>query len=277
MSRYLIHEETHFDVPKNIQKQPNGVIRFVVTLQEADKKNRNRRVYPKRVLNEAINDPRIQDLLNRNALFCEFGHPSDPSIERQSKIIRENMCALIKKFFWESNNLKAIVETTATDAGRDLRDLILENNFVPGWSLRATGQTTTDNYGDVIVESPLTMFAYDCVLFPSNSGAIMEKLCEDTKIIASKNTVLFEDAVLYEIPKSKDSTILKEELDFSATYFKKVKPISSYYKYDERDAVVKQEGNVVVLESADYIKKVDVDDFYKKEIAYKIAKLFGNK
>lgn len=77
----IIYESAQFgDV--NIQKKNNDVLEAIVILQEANKPNRNGRVYPKAVLEKALNAPNIQERLATKTWYGEAGHPLDTSVQR---------------------------------------------------------------------------------------------------------------------------------------------------------------------------------------------------
>jgi len=83
---------------EELRQEDPKVIRFIVTLQTTNIKNRNGRYYPKAVIEEGMNDPRIQDIMKRNNFFLEIGHPSSTDISRQQRVEETNACGILKKF-----------------------------------------------------------------------------------------------------------------------------------------------------------------------------------
>jgi hypothetical protein len=124
---------------EQLRQEDPKVIRFIVTLQTTNVKNRNGRYYPKHVLEQGMNDPRVQDIIKRNNFFLEVGHPSSPDLTRQQRIEESNTCGILKKFWFEGNNAKGLIETTADTNGINWKNKILWNGLIPAFSLRATG------------------------------------------------------------------------------------------------------------------------------------------
>jgi len=83
---------------EELRKENPRVIRFIATLQTTNIKNRNGRYYPKSVLEEGMNDPRIQDIMKRNNFYLEFGHPMSMEVARQQRVEEVNACGILKKF-----------------------------------------------------------------------------------------------------------------------------------------------------------------------------------
>jgi len=83
---------------EQLRKEDPKVIRFVATLQTTNIKNRNGRYYPRDVIAEGMNDPRIQDIMKRNNFFLEIGHPSSADLSRQQRVEETNACGILKRF-----------------------------------------------------------------------------------------------------------------------------------------------------------------------------------
>lgn len=109
----IIHEGAHFgDV--SIQKKNIDTIEFITCLQSASRPNRNGRIYPKAVLEKALNAPHIRERLATNTWYGEAGHPFDSSVQRQMTIDMRNIAFLIKEIWWEGDLLKGRLETANT-------------------------------------------------------------------------------------------------------------------------------------------------------------------
>ena len=68
MANCIIHESAQFgDV--SIQKRNPNTIEFITVLQEANKSNRNGRIYPKAVLEKALNAPNVSP---NTPEICQF-------------------------------------------------------------------------------------------------------------------------------------------------------------------------------------------------------------
>jgi hypothetical protein len=271
---------------EELRKENPKVIRFIATLQTTNIKNRNGRYYPKSVLEEGMNDPRIQDIMKRNNFYLEFGHPMSLDVARPQRVEEMNACGILKKFWFEGNRAKALIETTADINGTSWKDRILWNGLIPAFSLRASGDFHWDhNIGGNVVDRPLTVFSYDVVQYPSHDGAIMESLTESTVLDIPKNNnkyntvAVFNEGMIIEIPdvvvQNKNST--KKIHTINESYHKNVKKTHEFYAYSPNDKVTFNENSTVSVERAHLIKVVDVLDYIKKDISYNIYDFLNGK
>jgi hypothetical protein len=287
MRNFLINESAISAEP-TISKKNKNTVEFIAVMQEADKPNRNGRVYYKSVLEQALQSPYVQERLRTKSMYVESGHPFDTSVQRQMTIDQRNIAAIIKEFWWEGNLLKARLETADTAIGRDMRGLIEQGSRV-AFSLRAQGNVHRDEkLGVTVVEAPIQIATYDWVVNPSHDKAFLETICEDTRcglfgIKESKSLVLnesvsllSESARLYEegrlIPLSETESNEVLAFDYTKTYFKKIKPLSEAYVYDPKD-ILKVDGKFGLLENGNVRKKVMLEDYLLKDIRHRILNL----
>ena len=176
----FIIQESAFSAETSITKNNSNTIEFIAVLQEADRPNRNGRIYPKSVLEKAIDSPYIRERIATKSLYGEAGHPLDSSVQRQMTIDQRNIACIIKEIWWEGNLLKGRVETADTAVGRDMMGLIKQGSKV-AFSLRAQGNVHTNPAtGIVEVEPGLQICTWDWVCNPSHDRAFLEKICEAT-------------------------------------------------------------------------------------------------
>ena len=256
---------------------------FTAILQKADYKNRNGRIYPKDVLDEAINSPLVQEKLRTHTLYGEAGHPLSTDVRRTTTIDLRNVAFLIEQMWWDGPMLKAKCKTASTAAGRDMAGLI-EDGSVLSFSLRAQGNVLKDGMRDaLVVQKPLAIIGWDWVWLPSNQDAYMTSdvsgISETTQEMMygyssydSRKTALTESMSLYS-----DGTIietngnLREDdtlVDYFSNYGKNIKTLEEMYLYDESDEVKSINPKFVMLESkTDKIKKkVATKDYLTKSI-----------
>ena len=81
----IIRESAVFATPEKVKKYTDGKVVFEAYLQEADAKNQNKRVYPKRVLDSAMN--KINDKIKRRAFLGELDHPITSDQIRQTTVM----------------------------------------------------------------------------------------------------------------------------------------------------------------------------------------------
>ena len=74
ISGYIISESNNFQTPNIIgENKETGRVIIQVTLQDADVVNRNKRVYPKSVLENAIKSEYVQERLATKSWYGEAG------------------------------------------------------------------------------------------------------------------------------------------------------------------------------------------------------------
>jgi hypothetical protein len=284
----IIHEGAQFG-EISVQKKNLDTLEFITVLQEADAPNRNGRVYPKAVLEKALNAPNIRERLATNTWYGEANHPLDNSVQRQMTIDLRNVAFLIKEIWWEGNILKGRCETANTSVGRDMKGLI-EQGCRVAFSLRAQGNVHTNPAtGLVEVEDGLQILGYDWIQVPSHSKAFMEKICEATIMAMYRTTkgnlnsqILCEseNLFLYGDIFDTDRVDLYEEIDYTKNYTTKLKKVSDMYVPENYDEVSLIEGKNVIIKnnSKNIIKKVLTEDYIVKDIRGKIIELMeGNK
>lgn len=268
---YIIYEEAMTPEITDVKRSAKGV-EFITVLQEADVKNRNGRIYPKSVVDHALQSPLVQEHLRKKDFIGECGHPFSQDIARQTQIDLNNACFRINEFWWEDNILKGRCETLNNAKGRDMAALI-EQGMKVSFSMRGQGNVVRDPARDaLVVQEPLMLICYDWVALPSHQCAYLEKICEETKVAMFKENVmslnecysLYENGALIEMASAK--TVEKPTKDYYTSYSRKLKTLNEKYFYDPRDKVVEMNNNYVLLEGADCFKKVAKDDYLLKSM-----------
>lgn len=172
-------------------KQDATRCRFKCVLQTSDDLNRNKRIYPKDVLEQGMNDKR--DQMKTKSFYGELDHPmskGDPHVDgqRQTTVMLKEVSHYITEYEWNGNKLIAKMETATTPNGKILFALIRDNSTV-GFSMR--GLAELDRKQDhSIVKGPLTIISYDSVSTPSHSASVVnfnEMTFESENIIQNKN------------------------------------------------------------------------------------------
>lgn len=222
MSHFII-ENAIYQEAEIVKKLPQKAI-FRMTLQTADDKNRNRRIYPKKVLTEGLEECR--DRMSRRAFFGEMDHPvptgnRDFDMIRQTTVSLKEVSHIIRDYEFQGNRLVGELETTRTKYGKDLLGLLLDKVGV-GMSLRGMGEI--ERNGDInIVGGPLLVISYDSVSAPSHTAAIVDfKECT------------FESHMLTEhiICESNDVVCVGDQC-YLANYFDKLVESKVYKFFDK--------------------------------------------
>jgi len=193
---YIINESRGPEQEPIIGKVTSGIVKFTVPiLQEADLQNRNGRIYSWEVLEEAVMHPTLQERLNTRTLYCECGHPKEQSVDRQVHLERDRATCIIKDLSLEKPFIRGkLLETCATERGRDLMGLIVENGCKVAFSMRGLGRVV-ERGGTIYVQRPLRIITWDEVVHPSVATAYMGEILESNneKVMSESLTILHEE------------------------------------------------------------------------------------
>lgn len=149
MKKLLIerHSIIGIERPKLIEsldKNDGRLILRNVLLQRADAPNRNRRIYPKRILEREI-ELYSKKIAERRA-FGECDHPES------SVVNLKNVCQAIIDVKWKNNEVYGDVEILNTPSGKIIKEILLAG-FRVGQSSRGLGSVKELHEGeDDIVE-----------------------------------------------------------------------------------------------------------------------------
>jgi hypothetical protein len=157
-----------------LKKDVNKAI-FKMILQTFDEENQNHRVYPEKVLKEAMRN--CEEAIKTRAMYCELDHPpitgnSATDGVRQTTVLLEKASHLITDYEWQGNKLIGQMETLTTDYGKTLLSLLLDKTAV-GMSMR--GMAELDHRNNIkYVKSPLYIISFDAVSKPSHKAATIK-------------------------------------------------------------------------------------------------------
>lgn len=178
MSKQLLVDNFTF-IPSIVLEEStaDGKKAFMVEgrVQFADIANANKRIYPRAVLEKAINASNFQEALNeRRALGC-LDHPAD------GKTTLENASHLVTDLrITESGEVIGRWQILNTPKGLTLKALC-EDGVAIGASTRATGSLKEGSGGVKIVQDDLVFETIDAVYNPSTKGAYPKPVYESTK------------------------------------------------------------------------------------------------
>ena len=105
-----------FITEENAEGKKDHYIRGV--FMQAEQKNRNGRVYPKKILDEQVNKY-INNYIYQNRAFGELGHPDGPVVNL------ERVSHMIKELREEGNNWVGKAKIMDTPYGKIVKNLIL--------------------------------------------------------------------------------------------------------------------------------------------------------
>lgn len=135
-------------------------------LQEAEARNGNGRVYPKKILEREMKN--YQKLIDESRALGELDHPDD------SVINLRNASHMVTEVWWDKSNPNAVmgkIKVLGTPSGKILQELV-KAGVKLGISSRGLGSVKEDR-GDTIVEDDFQLICFDMVSEPSTNDAFM--------------------------------------------------------------------------------------------------------
>lgn len=154
---------------ESIQNNDGRLILRNVLLQRADAPNRNKRVYPRRILERELK--LYENKIAEKRAFGELDHP-------ESNIVNlKNACQAIIDVKWKGNEVYGDIEVLKTPSGNIIREILLAGYRV-GQSSRGLGSVEPLKEGDddemVEVQDDFELVTLsDCVSDESTIGANM--------------------------------------------------------------------------------------------------------
>lgn len=158
----------------NEAKKPDGrVVLRNVLLQCANKKNQNKRVYPKDVLMRE-SQRYLEEFVSQRRALGELDHPDSRTVVNLANVSHN-----VTEMRWTGDELRGDVEILSTPAGNIVKELI-KNNIRLGISSRGVGSVKeTSFYEDTSeVENDYNLICFDIVSNPSTHGAFLNESVE---------------------------------------------------------------------------------------------------
>lgn len=170
---------------------------------QAEKQNRNKRTYPKKVLSEAI-QKYIADYVSKSKAIGELNHPQAfaPNPERA--------CILIKELAWDGNDVLGKAKVLSTPQGEIVKSL-LRDGVQLGVSTRGMG-SLEEKGAETIVKDDYVISAIDVVSNPSGIDCWVDGVLENVEYYW-KNGVLIESTAeeYLKHKKMSNTSVLKED------------------------------------------------------------------
>ena len=198
----FIGESAVYQEAEIIKIEPQKAI-FKIVLQTADDINQNKRMYPKKVLVEAMKN--AEDRINKRRFMGECDHPLISGVEatdgiRQTTVMLKEAAVLIRNYEFQGNKLVGELETLRTPNGRIILGL-LQDRVTIGTSLRGLAELEHKN-GVNVVQAPLYTIAYDMVSLPSHVSSIVnfsEMTFENKNLLTESNcgTICLPNGICY--------------------------------------------------------------------------------
>lgn len=142
---------------------------------QAEKQNKNGRVYPKRVLDKEVQRYN-QDYVTKNRAFGELGHPDSPTINL------DRVSHMITKLYPDGNNIIGKAKILDTPNGNIVKSL-LDGGASLGVSTRGVGSLKPHNGYQLVQDDFHLATAADIVADPSAPEAFVRGIMEDAEWI----------------------------------------------------------------------------------------------
>lgn len=194
----LITEYTESDI-ECITESVNGVKQYVIegTFAQAEEPNRNGRIYPLRVMENAVGTYVENQVKTRRAVG-ELNHPEGPTVNL------DKVSHLITSLVFEGNDVVGRASILNTPNGLIVKGL-LEGGVRLGVSTRGMG--SLEKRGNrMVVKDDYMLNTIDIVQDPSAPGAFVNGIMEGVEFFYDEKTGLYERSMRLKEQLSKMST-----------------------------------------------------------------------
>lgn len=161
---------------------------------QAEKENRNGRIYPKKIMESAVNKY-IKEFVSSRRALGELSHP-----ENRPTVKPELASHLITEFRMDGNNVMGKAKVLNTPQGQIVKGL-LEGGVKLGVSTRGLGSVTEKN-GSTFVGDDYTLMAVDVVSDPSGIDCWVDAINESQDWVITGDGRIVE-AMRKELKKQK--------------------------------------------------------------------------
>lgn len=167
----LIAEYQENDLHCIVEKKENGEKNFIIEgiFAQAEQKNRNGRVYPKSIMENAVNKY-VEDQVKKKRAVGELNHPEGPTVNL------DKVSHLITDLRFEGNDVMGKAQILDTPMGQIVKGL-LEGGVQLGVSTRGMGSLEQKN-GVMYVRDDFILNTVDIVQDPSAPAAFVNGIME---------------------------------------------------------------------------------------------------
>jgi hypothetical protein len=188
-------EDLNYLVESAADGSKNYVIEGI--FMQAEQLNRNRRVYPKTVLEGAVTKY-VADYVNRGRAVGELNHPEGPAINLDKVSHR------ITALKWNGNDVVGKALILNTPMGKIVKGL-LEGGCQLGVSSRGMGTVASKN-GQTVVNEDFVLSTVDIVQDPSAPSAFVNGILEGVEWIWDNGLLKQQQIEIYETEIKKASS-----------------------------------------------------------------------
>jgi len=213
----LITEHTE-NIKYFSESAENGEKKFIIdgVFMQAEQVNRNRRVYPKTVLEKAV-QKYVTEYVNKGRAVGELNHPEGPAINLDKVSHR------ITELQWSGNDVYGKALILDTPMGKIVKGL-LEGGCQLGVSSRGMG-TVANRNGQTMVNDDFVLSTVDIVQDPSAPSAFVNGIMEGVEYFYEGNSIVAVTADKYKdkISKMTKNQIAEEQIQLFSNFLKEIK------------------------------------------------------
>lgn len=178
----LIAEYQENDLHCIVEKKENGEKNFIIEgiFAQAEQKNRNGRVYPKSIMENAVNKY-VEDQVKKKRAVGELNHPEGPTVNL------DKVSHLITDLRFEGNDVMGKAQILDTPMGQIVKGL-LEGGVQLGVSTRGMGSLEQKN-GVMYVRDDFILNTVDIVQDPSAPAAFVNGIMEGVEWVWNNGVI----------------------------------------------------------------------------------------
>lgn len=178
----LITEYHENDLKCIVEAKEGGEKSYVIEgiFAQADQKNRNGRVYPKAIMERAVNKY-VTDQVSKKRAVGELNHPEGPTVNL------DKVSHLITDLRFEGNNVVGKAQILDTPMGRIVKGL-LDGGVQLGVSTRGMGSLEQKN-GTMYVREDFILNTVDIVQDPSAPAAFVNGIMEGVEWVWNNGVI----------------------------------------------------------------------------------------
>lgn len=165
-NKNLLVEVLPFKATLLESKEKPGIFEVEGVMQRAGVRNQNGRIYKKDILVSEV-ERFIKEFIQNGNAYGELDHPDSPIVSLK------NASHVIKKLWWEGEELMGRVELLDTPSGNIVKNILKAGHTI-GISSRGTGSLQQTNEGSLVVQPDFELVTWDFVSNPSTQGAMFK-------------------------------------------------------------------------------------------------------
>jgi hypothetical protein len=256
----IISEAAEQEYKPTIISEQKEFVAIETFLQDADRANRNKRLYGSKTLNEALKAPYVIERVKTKTWYGEAGHPISSDMQRQLSIDHTRISHIVTRAWMEGTVIKGIVESAMTAVGKDFGGLIRQGSKV-AFSMRGIGPITEQKKDYLEIKSPLNILAYDWVIHPSHDNAYMQKtLNEGSSLYDAFDKKIMTEGLIIPVMES-------AVMDFIKSSSQNLRDISDQFEIPTFGAKLSEDCRfVTITDGQNVTANVRVEEHIQKEL-----------